>query len=149
MKKIVVLAVLCMCSLATAGEVKFLFGDDYVEADLELARSGQLSAGVLGAIDFTTVQGQLLKNFQVDIGDNYVGLFVKVDLREGPVVPYLAYKPMIRNTTLNKVFHVLEAGVDAEITKTFGVGAAVQWCRQLGSRQYDDVRFLVTAPIKF
>jgi hypothetical protein len=149
MKKMTILAVLCMCSLATAGEVKFLFGDKYVEADIEIVRHCQLSAGVLGAIDFTTIQSQPLKNYQVDIGDNYVGLYAKADLLDGPIVPYLAYKPMIRNTTMNRIFHVLEAGMDAEITKTFGIGAAIQWCRQLGSRQYDDVRFLVTAPVKF
>lgn len=149
-KMLIVLAVLCLCSLANAGEINFLFGDKYAEANLKIVRSGQLSGGFTGAIEFGTVQSQPLKNFQVDFGRNFVGAFAKLDLvKEGPVVPYLAYKPQLMGGSIDRVFHVASAGVTYYANKKFGMTAEAQWCHQRNDRTWENVRVFLGPVVRF
>lgn len=132
-----------MCATATVAQadVTFLFGDKYIEAEVPVVDVGPAQFGVMGAVDYFAAQSQPLKNFHLDTNDHYSGLFVKVNL-EGL---YVAYKPQIKNSTVNDLLHVLEAGVTVDLTKNIGIGIAYQYC---ADKEKDD-KLLLVAPFKF
>ena len=125
-RAIVVLAVLACATVAQA-QITTLAGKDYLELNAEAFDCLNLTGGFVLAVDYTTPQSEPLDNLQVDIGANYVGGYLKFDLASGPVVPYVAYKPMIRNSTPSDIFHVLEAGIGVELSDNITAIAAGQW----------------------
>ena len=131
----IVIAVLCLCSVAHA-QITTLAGEDYLEVSAEAFDCLNLTGGGTVAVDYFTPQSEPLENLQVDIGDNYAGGYLKFDLSSGPVAPYVAYKCLMRNSTPSDLFHVLEAGIEAQINDNLTAVAAVQWCHQ---REDDEI----------
>ena len=129
----VVIAVLCM-GVAQA-QVTTLVGKNYLELDVEAFDCLDLTGGFVGAVDYFTPQSQPLKNYQVDIGANYLGGYLKLDVKAlsvGPATPYVAYKVLMRNSTPSDLYHVLEAGIGVELTDHVTVGPVYQYCHQRG-----------------
>ena len=150
---IVMLILVLLCSVAQAQiftGITVLTTEKYIEANLELDKVGPLSVGIIGAVDYFTVQSNPAKNFQVDFGDNYVGAYVKIDLAEGPVRPYVAYKPMMANSALDDWFHVWAAGVTlTEVISGVPIGLEWQTCRERGDDDIKDGQLMVTACMRF
>ena len=153
------LSIILMALLAVSvqADITVLGTDDYLELNLSLEDIGAASLGdalkdVLGvevgvvvAVDYFVVESQPFDNYEVDLGDNYVGPYVKLDLlKDAPVIPYVAYKPMIRNSTLSDWYHVFAAGVGCQINDSVGVGMEWQHCRERGDNDIEDGKLLFT-----
>ena len=157
MKRVmIVLAVLALSIPAMGGEIGFLTRQNYAEIGLSLDDFTPLDevfglrTSVIAAVTYDTPQSQPLKNLEIDLGDNFVGVSIRKDLLSGPVTPYVAYKPMVRNSTLSDWYHVLVVGVDGlEITKNISIGVEWQTCRERGDEDLHDGNLMASVAIRW
>ena len=147
--KLVVLTLLLSFTVsvsASAGQFKALFGDEFAMVDLTLTEVGPIEVGLVGAVDYFVSQSRPLANYHLDIKEDYEGLLFKAYVpMNAPVKLYGAYKPMVRAMDFNRLYNVLEAGVEIPINACLSVGAAYQYCDKFTN----DDRFLLTTSWMF
>ena len=78
MKKIIVLAVLALATVAQATDFTVMVGDEFVMADVSLERMGPFQVGIAGAINYNIESSSVLEDFDIDFQDHMVGPIARV-----------------------------------------------------------------------
>lgn len=129
MKKLIFAIVVMIASVANAGQLKFLVGDEFAMADLTLAKVGPIEVGFTGAVDYFVASSSTFNDLDIDFGDDYEGLVFKAYAPiEMPVRLYGAYKPMIKDMHTNHMYNILEAGVEVPLGNRAMAGICFQHC---------------------
>ena len=111
-RKLIVLAVLLMATVASATDFTVMVGKDYIFSDVSLSRMGPFQVGVAAAIDYTIESENISDDFEMDFGSHYVGPIVKLHVlpEDDDWALYASYSALFENVDIDDdVYEILGA----------------------------------------
>jgi len=111
-RKLIVLAVLLMATVAQAVDLTIMVGDEFVFSDVSLSRMGPFQVGVAAAIDYTIESENISDDFEMDFGSHYVGPIVKLHVlpEDDDWALYASYSALFENVDIDDdVYEILGA----------------------------------------
>jgi len=122
--KWIVTLVLLMATVAGAQDLTCFFGKEFAGVEVS-KRFDHVEIGGVFAVDYFLDTSDM-SDLDLDIGDNYEGLSVKLHALEedSTIDPFIGYTPLVRQGDFDKVYHIMEAGVMVNLTDSFGVGVS-------------------------
>jgi len=111
-RKLIVLAVLLMATVASATDFTVMVGKDYIFSDVSLSRMGLFQVGIAAAIDYTIESENISDDFEMDFGSHYVGPIVKLHVlpEDDDWALYASYSALFENVDIDDdVYEILGA----------------------------------------